>query len=147
MEKESATRQFGLRGASSVPHTLEGYAILHQFFHIKRRQWARRPRNERAEIVARSASMFTSMAQRDDGQSALFCELGHKADLVLIHFRRTFDELAEVKRTLDQSELREFLEISGSYLSVVEVGLYEATVQLNSMLAARGLTPESPQWR
>jgi chlorite dismutase len=38
------------------------------------------------------------------------------------------------------------VEPSGSYLSVIEIGLYESTVKLNSDLIARGLTPDSAQW-
>jgi peroxiredoxin len=146
MQKELVATRFGPRGTDSAPNTLEGYAILHQFYRIKRREWALRSLNERAEVVAQSASMFTSLAEREDGQSALFCELGHKADLLVIHFRRTFDELADIERAFDQSALREFLEIAGSYLSVIEIGLYELTARLNSELSGRGLLPGSPPW-
>ena len=33
------------------------------------------------------------MERREDGQSAIFSQLGHKGDLIAIHFRRSFDEL------------------------------------------------------
>src|SRR6516165_7779748 len=65
----------------------------------------------------------------------------------MVHFRRTFDELAEAERELDQSALSEFLEPAGSYLSVIEIGLYESTLKLNSELIARGLRPDSAPWR
>src|SRR5438445_8150988 len=114
----------GQRASSPAPNTLEGFAILHQFFSIKRRDWLTRSENERAQVLAQASSMFASMSEREDGQSALFCELGHKADLLVIHFRRTFDELADAERELDRSLLREFVEQSRSYLSVIEIGLY-----------------------
>jgi hydrogen peroxide-dependent heme synthase len=91
--------------------------------------------------------MFTSMAAREDGQSAVFSELGHKGDLLVIHFRRTFDELAEAEREVAGCVLSEFLQQSGSYLSVIEIGLYESTVKLYSDLIGRGVAPDSPPWR
>ena len=133
--------------SNPAPNTLEGFAILHQFFRIRRREWAGRPADERAQVLAQASSMFAAMSAREDGQSALFSELGHKGDLLIVHFRRTFDELTEAERELDGSGLREFLEQAGSYLSVIEIGLYESTLKLNSELIARGLRPDSSQWR
>src|SRR5436305_11455169 len=137
----------GREASNPAPNTLEGFAVLHQLFHVKRLDWAKRSENERAQVLAQSASTFTTMAEREDGQSAVFCELGQKADLLVIHFRRAFDELAAAERELDGSGLREFLEPSGSYLSVIEIGLYESTLRLNSELIGRGLTPNSSEWR
>jgi chlorite dismutase len=42
--------------------------------------------------------------------------------------------------------LSEFLEPTTSYLSVVEIGLYEATVKLYAQLAENGVKPHSPEW-
>jgi chlorite dismutase len=139
---------FGAGGGSiAAPYTLEGSAILHQFFRIKRREWAMRSAPERIQALAQAASIFTAMAEREDGQSALFTELGHKGDLLVLHFRRSFDELASAEHEVAELALSDFLEQSGSYLSVIEIGLYEATAKLHSELIGRGLTPDSPQWR
>ena len=137
----------GRHTSNPAPNTLEGFAILHQFFRIKRREWARRSAHERAQVLAQASATFAAMGEREDGQSALFSELGHKGDLLVIHFRRGFDELAEAERELTESALSEFLEQSSSYLSVIEIGLYESTVKLHSELVGRGLTPDSSQWR
>jgi hydrogen peroxide-dependent heme synthase len=147
MKNNDPSLSAGRKTSNPAPNTLEGFAVLHQFFRVKRREWAQRSEIERAQLLAHSRSMFDSMWVREGGQSALFCELGHKADLLVIHFRRVFDELAEAERDLDGSALSEFLEPSGSYLSVIEIGLYESTVRLNSELIGRGLTPDSPEWR
>jgi hydrogen peroxide-dependent heme synthase len=133
--------------SNPAPNTLEGFAILHQLFRVKRREWALRSAEEHAEVLAQASSMFAAMGKREDGQSALFTELGHKADLLVLHFRRGFDELAEAERDLVESSLSEFLEQSGSYLSVIEIGLYESTVKLRAELSGRGFTPASSQWR
>jgi hydrogen peroxide-dependent heme synthase len=133
--------------SNSAPNTLEGFAILHQFFRLKRREWAMRSTSERAHVLAQASSMFAAMGEREDGQSALFNELGHKGDLLVIHFRRGFDDIAEAEHELAESALSEFLEQSGSYLSVIEIGLYESTAKLRSELLGRGLTSDSSQWR
>ncbi len=104
----------GRHTSNPAPNTLEGFAILHQFFRIKRREWARRSAHERAQVLAQASATFAAMGEREDGQSALFSELGHIGDLLVIHFRRGFDELAEAERELvgrgltpDSSQWRE----------------------------------------
>jgi len=130
-----------------APNTLEGFSILHQFFRVKRHQWAMCLVNERERVLTHTSSQFAAMAQREDGSSAFFTELGHKADLLVLHFRRTFDQLAEAECAVAELPLSEFLEPSGSYLSVIEIGLYESSVKLQSDLIGQGLIPDSPQWR
>src|SRR5215831_16119487 len=83
-----------------APNTLEGFAILHQFFRLRRREWATRSPGERADVMRQGVSMFAAMSEREDGQSGLFTELGHKGDLLVLHFRRDFDQLAEAEREL-----------------------------------------------
>ena len=146
--KNSSRSSSGTGAASNpAPSTIEGFAILHQFFRFKRHEWMMRPNVQRAQAVTQASSIFAAMIEREDGQSALFTELGHKGDLFVIHFRRDFDELAEAERTVTQSTLSDFLEQSGSYLSVIEIGLYEATVKLHSELNVQGVRPDSAQWR
>jgi hydrogen peroxide-dependent heme synthase len=137
----------GRNASNPAPNTLEGFAILHQFFRINRREWAVRSANERMQALTEASSVLTAMSERDDGQSALFNELGHKGDLLVIHFRRAFEELAEAERELAETALSQFLEQAGSYLSVIEIGLYESTVKLHSQLVGRGLTPDSSELR
>jgi chlorite dismutase len=133
--------------SNPAPNTLEGNAILHQFFRIQRREWTARSAQEQALVLAQTGSIFAAMTQREDGESAFFTELGHKADLIAIHFRRSFDELAEAERMLTESPLSEFLEQSSSYISVIEIGLYESTLKLYSELSGRGLAADSGEWR
>ncbi|MBV8357540.1 MAG: heme-dependent peroxidase [Deltaproteobacteria bacterium] len=147
MKNDRPSVSGGRDTSNPAPNTLEGFAILHQFFRLKRREWAMHSANERTQVLAQASSIFAAMEDREDGQSALFTELGHKGDLLVIHFRRGFDYLAEAERELAESALSEFLEQSGSYLSVIEIGLYESTVKLHSELLGRGFTPDSPQWR
>jgi chlorite dismutase len=133
--------------SNAAPLTLEGSAILHQFFRLKRLEWTRRPPKEREQALSQAASLFAEMAAREDGESALFTELGHKGDVLILHLRQGFDQLAEAEREVALSALNEFLEPSGSYLSVIEIGLYEASVKLHADLATQGIAPDSEQWR
>jgi len=130
-----------------APNTLEGFSVLHQFFRIRRDRLKACPAAERATIIQEAATALTAMARREDGDSAFFTQLGHKGDLIAIHFRRSFDDLAVAEGALANLALSEFLEQANSYLSVVEIGLYEATVKLHRELVEQGVEPDSPQWR
>ena len=78
--------------------------------------------------------------------TGLFSLLGHKGDLMIVHFRKSLDELNEAELRVSRSSLNEFLEPTSSYLSVVELGLYEASVKLYGELAAKGLRPATADW-
>ncbi|HZP46824.1 MAG TPA: hydrogen peroxide-dependent heme synthase [Candidatus Binataceae bacterium] len=132
--------------SNPAPHTLEGFAVLHQFFRLRRDALRALAPSDREALVAEAAATFSAMAQREDGDTALFRQLGHKGDLIVIHFRRTLDELSAAEQTVAQMPLGVFLEPSYSYLSLIEIGLYEATVKLHRELTERGLEPHSAQW-
>jgi len=88
------------------------------------------------------------MERFDDGrQSAVFSLLGHKGDLLLVHFRRSFDELNQAELSLARLRFSDFLEPVHSYLSIVELGLYESTSKVYAGLAARGIEPHSEEWQ
>jgi chlorite dismutase len=72
--------------------------------------------------------------------------LGHKGDLMLVHFRKALDALNLAELELAQLRLLDFLEPMTSYLSVVELGLYEASVKLYAELMARALRPGTAEW-
>jgi peroxiredoxin len=133
--------------ANAPPNTLEGFSVLHQFFRIQRDRLRERSAAAIAAMVDQAGATTAAMANREDGDSAIFTQLGHKGDLIAIHFRRSFDELAEAQRTIANLALSEFLEQSGSYLSIVEIRLYDATVKLHADLARRGVEPHSAEWR
>src|ERR1700687_2191966 len=123
------------RDIAAAPNTLEGFSLLHQFFHVRRPEWNALAEHTRAEIIEKASRMFAAMERREDGQSAIFSQLGHKGDLIAIHFRRGFDELNAAQLEVGRLALNEFLEPTTSYVSVVEIGLYEATVKLHAELA------------
>ena len=78
--------------------------------------------------------------------SALFSMFGHKGDLLFVHFRPDFESLNQAQLALNQLELLEYLEPAISYLSVIELGLYESTVKLYRDLVSRAIEPHSAEW-
>ncbi|MBV9768572.1 MAG: heme-dependent peroxidase [Bryobacterales bacterium] len=129
-----------------VPLTLEGASMLHQMMRVRWPAWKQLETDKRAEITQQAAMALGEMEREEGGQSAAFSLLGHKGDLILVHFRRSFEELNRVERRLAGLGLWDYLEPTSSYLSVVELGLYDSTSKTYGSLADRGVTPFSPEW-
>jgi hydrogen peroxide-dependent heme synthase len=87
------------------------------------------------------------MEENSAGQSALFSLLGHKGDVMLMHFRDSFDNLNRAELQLARLRISEYLETTSSYLSVIELGLYESTMKTYRSLVERGIEPHSAEWK
>jgi len=135
-----------LSSLPAVPLTLEGSSVLHQMFRVQWTAWRTLSAPERSAIASEAAHVLAEMERNPGGQTAAFSLLGHKGDLILVHFRPSFDELSQVERRVAQLRLSDFLEPTHSYLSVVELGLYESSLKTYSALAERGIAPFSPEW-
>jgi len=72
------------------------------------------------------------------GQTAVFSLLGHKGDLLVVHFRNSFDQLKAAELAISRLRLSDYLEQTTSYLSVVELGLYDSSVKLYRTLREQG---------
>jgi len=131
----------------AVPLTIEGYAVLHQMMRVRWTAWRALGEGERRRIADEAAKLLGQMESRAGGQSALFSLLGHKGDLMLVHFRESFDELNQAELDLGRLRLSDFLEPTTSYLSVIELGLYESTLKTYRSLAERGVEPHSEEWK
>jgi chlorite dismutase len=129
-----------------VPLTIEGYSVLHQMMRIRWAAWRELPAAEKAAVVDKAASVLGAMEKNAGGQSALFSLLGHKGDLMIIHFRQSFDELNQAELQLAQLELNDYLEPATSYLSVIELGLYESTIKAYKDLKDRRIAPHTEDW-
>ena len=130
----------------AVPLTLDGSFVLHSMVRVHWPSWKALPGAQREKIVGEAVSVFQAMERAENGQSALFSMLGHKGDLLLLHFRRSLEELKAAELALVNLGVHEFLEPTTSYLSVVELGLYEATVRLYARLRGESLEPGSSAW-
>src|ERR1700681_1571856 len=131
----------------AVPLTLEGYATLHQMMRFRWTAWRALSDKDRREIAGEAERLLAEMEGRTNGQSALFSLLGHKGDLMFVHFRETFDQLNQAELDVAQLRLNDFMEPSTSYLSVIELGLYESSLKTYKALADRGVEPHSEEWK
>jgi len=130
----------------AVPLTLEGYACLHQMMRFRWSAWRALDEHKRRQISSEATQLLSGMEARSGGQSALFSLLGHKGDLMLVHFRDSFDELNQAELALARLDLSDYLEPTTSYLSIIELGLYESTLKTYKALAERGVEPHSEEW-
>jgi chlorite dismutase len=132
------------------PLTLDGSSMLHQMFRFDWSAWRRLDAAGRERALAEAAALLTSMekgsAEGHPSQSALFAQLGHKGDLMFVHFRDSLEQLAQVQRDLARTEFGGFLQPTHSYVSIVELGLYESSSKLYAQLASEGVEPYSEAW-
>ena len=132
-----------------VPLTLEGSSVLHQIFHFDWKAWKSFADGERGSILASAAETLQKLERKEAGtpvRSALYSLLGHKGDLMLIHFRDSLEDLNQVELTLAQTPLYDFLELRHSYVSVVELGLYESSRKTYEAATAKGFEAHSAEW-
>jgi hydrogen peroxide-dependent heme synthase len=129
-----------------VPATLEGWSVLHQMFRLKWPALRALAPGARSALAAEAVTQAVGSSQWDDGGSALVQLLGHKGDLMFIHFRRSFEDLSCAQLALARSSLSDYLEPTGSYVSIVELGMYEMTAKIHRDLDARGLTQGSDDY-
>jgi len=130
-----------------VPLTIEGYSVLHQMMRVRWAEWRKASAQVKTEIVNEAGALLAKLEQGAAGQSVLYSLLGHKGDLMLVHFRQSFDELNQAELQLARIALSDYLEPTSSYLSVIELGLYESTIKLYRELADRGVEPYSDEWK
>src|SRR2546430_13069159 len=147
----SSTRTDRPRAVSTetppVPLTIEGYSVLHQMRRVRWPAWRELSAAQKNETVNEVSAALAKMEQSASGQSGLYSLLGHKGDLMLVHFRQSFDELNQVELQLAQLRLSDYLEPATSYLSIIELGLYESTIKAYRDLSDRGVEPHSEEWK
>jgi chlorite dismutase len=128
--------------AALPPATLEGWYALHQAFALDWRRLRALDPAGRAALTAEAASLLAGLAAPEGGWSDAFRVVaGDGADLLLVHFRPTLDELATVQTRVRGSALGEYLAPVYDYLSITEAGLYHATAE-----AAGRHDPRSPEF-
>ena len=131
-----------------VPLTLEGSSLLHQFFRFDWKAWRACAPGDRKRNVAEATAALQRLERADADapvRTALFSQLGHKGDLILLHFRDSLEALNQVELDLAQTELYDYLSLTHSYVSVVELGLYESTRKTYE--AAGNRVQHSPEWK
>ncbi|MSP41176.1 MAG: heme-dependent peroxidase [Deltaproteobacteria bacterium] len=130
----------------AAPLTLDGSYILHQMFRIRWSAWKALSAAVQKYLLDNPRKAFSAMEENKTEPTGLFSLLGHKGDLMIVHFRRTLEELNQAELSVAHTELYEYLEPTTSYVSVVELGLYEGSVKLYTELTAKGLKPGTGEW-
>ena len=131
----------------AVPLTTEGYSVLHQMMRLHWPTWRALPAAEKSAVAQEASSALSGMEENSPGQSALYSLIGHKGDLMLIHFRNSFADLNQAELKLANLRLSNYLEPTTSYLSIIELGLYESTIKIYKELTDLGIEPNSDQWK
>jgi len=131
----------------AVPLTTEGYSVLHQMMRFRRAAWRALPEAEQSAVAKEASEALVAMEKHSPGQSAIFSLIGHKGDLMLIHFRESFAELNQAELSVAGLRLSEYLEPTTSYLSIIELGLYDSTLKIYKELTEQGIVPHSDQWK
>ncbi|WP_299237307.1 heme-binding protein [Natronomonas sp.] len=110
-----------------APQTEEGWFALHDFRSIDWDAWRDAPERERRRAIEEGEAFLKHrelVADADEGDSGLFSVLGHKADLLFVHFRPSLDDLSSIERRFEDTALARFTERTTSYVSVTEVSGY-----------------------
>ena len=144
MASSNADLQSATTELPGVPLTIEGLSVLHQMFRFRWAEWRKLTDFRQAEIAAEASKVLAG--PEEAGQSALYSMLGHKADVMMLHFRDSFDDLNRAELQLSHTPLYDFLEPVHSYLSVIELGLYDSSVKLYRQLTEQGMAPHTEAW-
>lgn len=135
----------------AVPLTVEGSYVLHQMFRIRRPAWRALSAPHRDRMIEEAVPLLCAFeAGAKEGhpnQSAVYSHLGHKGDVMLLHFRDSLEDLHRAELALARLALFDYLEPAHSYISVVELGLYESSAKTYAQLSEQGLEPHSPEWK
>lgn len=114
--------------------TIEGWYALHDFRRIDWGRWSQLSPDARGRVLDELASIVADYAAvpADQGSFAMYSILGHKADLLFVHFSPEPKRLGVLEQRLNKSSAGLLLSRPYSYFSMVELSKY----------LARGLSEE-----
>jgi hydrogen peroxide-dependent heme synthase len=113
-----------------APATLEGWYALHQLYAADWTALGALDDEARAALRSQTRAMLAGLAEpAGGGWSGAYRLVGGGADLMLVHFRETLDQLAEAELQLRRAPVAGYLDLALDYLSVTEAGMYGATAQ------------------
>lgn len=123
--------------SAEPPETMEGWYSLHQIY--RRIPGALADADEDAVV----GIDFASLA-RGEGWSAMVTLIGSTADFMLIHFRPTLEEIADVRDEMSVLFAELPIDLVYCFLSVTEAGLYSAKSEREGPHVRRRLYPPLP---
>lgn len=129
-----------------APLVLDGWFVLHQFVRVPS-STERFDDPSSADSLGELAGLLAEWEHPDDdGWSGVYRIIGGGADYMLVHFRSDLEELGKVERQLRMHPGWAELAVTHDYLSVVELGLYHATMTLLAEAAEDGVEVGTPEW-
>ncbi len=131
--------------APEAPQTLEGWYMLHDVYSVDWPAWHRLSHQERADL-GREAADWLAGEERVAGDTAFYHVVTQKGDLMLVCYRESPDALNEAERSWRRTSLYSLLRPSYSYLSVIEVSLYEIQAIAIRRVTEKGLTRGTPEF-
>ena len=133
-----------------VPLTLEGSAVLHQMFRFRRAAWRGAELSKRRDMLNEAERVLAPLERGSSNghpnQSALYSQIGHKGDLIFLHLRDSIEDLHRAELAVSHLDLSPYLEATYSYISIVELGLYDSSAKTYANLVDQGIQPFSPEW-
>ncbi|MEO8623709.1 MAG: hydrogen peroxide-dependent heme synthase [bacterium] len=123
------------RPRAHPPETTEGWYVFHQVFKWNRAAVRGLTADSRAEAERELTALATPSV---GGWSAVVPLIGSRADVMLVHFRPTLDDIAVAQRAVASLTLFDAMDVVYTFLSVTEAGLYHASATLAQEAAARG---------
>jgi chlorite dismutase len=109
------------------PATEEGWYVLHDCRSIDWDAWREAPSRVRDRALSEGIdflSAYEAVEDAEEGQTAVYTVLGHKADIMILHLRPTMSDLDAAERHFEQTEFAAFTEQEFSYVSVTEASGY-----------------------
>ncbi|WP_254831342.1 heme-binding protein [Haloglomus salinum] len=112
-----------------APPTEEGWYVLHDLRSVDWDAWRDAPDRERQRALDEGVDYLERHAaladvEGEDGGTAVFSVVGHKADFMVLHLRPTLAALDRAERAFEGTALAGYTEQTDSYLSVTEVSGY-----------------------
>lgn len=127
-----------------IPQTREGWYVLHDCYVVDWPRW--RACHEGNDIIEEATAWLQRAQATERGDTAIYSVVGQKADLLFLHYRDSVGALDQVELSFRRLRLHDYLKPGYSFLSVIELGLYEVTAGARRALAGRGLQPGAPGW-
>jgi chlorite dismutase/heme-degrading monooxygenase HmoA len=109
------------------PPTDEGWYALHDFRRIDwdaRREAPERECDRAIEDGIDHLESHLAVEDAEEGSSALYSVLGHKADFLVLHLRPTTADLGAIERRFENTDFARFTERTTSFVSVTEASGY-----------------------
>jgi chlorite dismutase len=146
MDKQDQSQPSHPQPGPDVPQTIEGFYVLHDIYNVDWAALRSLSSKERARVADEAVAWLGSSAATAKGDTAAYSIITQKGDVMLLHYRETPDELSVIEHSLKQIRVSDYLLPAYSYLSVIEVSLYEVLAIAMKRLAESGINPKSSEF-